>query len=57
MNLFDLRGGVGKERGIHGVIRDQTQKEKNAEGDQENPYDLVLQLFFDGIFYHGISSL
>jgi hypothetical protein len=57
MNLFDLRGGVGKERGIHGAIREQTQKEKNSDGDQENPYDLVLQLFFDGIFYHGISSL
>ena len=56
MNLLDLRGGVGKERGIHGVVGDQTQKEKDSHGDQKNPYDLMLQLFFDGILYHGFSS-
>jgi hypothetical protein len=39
------------------VVGDQTQKKKNPCSDQKNPYDLVLQLFFDGIFYHGFSSL
>jgi hypothetical protein len=57
MNLFDLRGSVGKERGVHGVVGDQTQKKKNSHGDQENSYDLMLQLFFDGILYHISSSL
>jgi hypothetical protein len=57
MNLFDLRGSVGKERGVHGVVGDQTQKKKNSHGDQENSYDLMLQLFFDGILCHISSSL
>jgi hypothetical protein len=33
MNLFHLWGGVGKERGVHGVVGDQTQKKKNSHSD------------------------
>jgi hypothetical protein len=47
MNLFHPWGGVGKERGVHGVVGDQTQKKKNSHSDQKNPDDLMLQLFFD----------
>jgi len=39
------------------MVGDQTQKKKNSHSDQKNPYDLMLQLFFDGILYHGFSSL
>ncbi len=55
MNLLDLRGGVGEEGGIHGMVGDQTQKEKDRHSDQQNSYDLMLQLFFDRILYHGFS--
>jgi hypothetical protein len=34
MNALDLRGSVGKERGIHGMVRDQTEEEKDAYGNQ-----------------------
>jgi hypothetical protein len=37
------------------MVRDQTQKEEDRHGDQQNPYDLVLQLFFDKILDHGFS--
>jgi hypothetical protein len=42
MNLLASGGGVGKERGIRRVIRDQTQKEEDRHGDQQDPYDFVL---------------
>jgi hypothetical protein len=57
MNLLNFRGGIGKEGRIHGVIRDQTQEEKDSHSDQENSYDLMLQLFFDGILCHVFASL
>jgi hypothetical protein len=41
MNALDLCRGVGKERGIHGMVRDQAKKEKDAYGNQQNSYDLV----------------
>jgi hypothetical protein len=42
INPLDLRRGVGKERGIHGVIRDQTEEEEDRHGDKQNSYDLML---------------
>jgi hypothetical protein len=57
MNALDLCRGVRKERRIHGMVRDQAKEEKDADGNQQNPYDLVFQFFFDGILDHYFPSL
>jgi hypothetical protein len=57
MNPLDLCGGVRKERGIHGMVRDETKEEEDAYGNQQNPYDLMFQFFFNGILDHYFPSL
>jgi hypothetical protein len=39
------------------MVRDQTEEEKDAYGNQQNPDDLVFQFFFNGILDHYFPSL
>ena len=39
------------------MVRDQAEEEKDAYGNQQNPYDLVFQFFFNGILDHYFPSL
>ena len=38
------------------MVRNQAQEEKDAYGNQQNPYDLVFQFFLNGILDHYFPS-